>query len=499
MHARGAFQDAFKSHLLRRLGSWGSRLSAEDVESILGWACRTIPHPQVRSYAARFRHSMQSGVTADVARGFFDLAPLQRRRIIENLLVNWGVLGSSRRYQVLDEEGWLPPTFAVVSPTMRCNLRCVGCYAFEYARDGELTTEEFDGVIRQCKELGMHFFTISGGEPFVRGDLLEICEEHSDSFFQVYTNGTLIDDRVADRLLALGNVAPAISVEGYRAETELRRGEGVFEAAMDAMRRLRERSLLFGISVTVTRRNHGIVGSDEFFDHYIAQGAKFAWLFQYIPIGRRPDVDLMATPAQRVELGRRAVEVRRTKPILVGDFWNDGSAIGGCMAGGRVYFHVTANGNVEPCVFCHFSVGNVRTAPLRQVLSCDFFRAIRYEQPYSEIRNLRTPCMIIDNPEVLRRLAKRFGAVPSHEGAESIVSDPRIVAHLDRYSEEMHRLTDAQWLEEDYDNPSSEWHRGGARVREQWSFERPRLESWARAIGLAPAEEREPSVSGLRS
>jgi MoaA/NifB/PqqE/SkfB family radical SAM enzyme len=493
MQTPGTFQDTFKSRVLRRIGSWGSTLTAQDAERILLWASRIIPNPDIRSHAERLRHAMGTGVTSDVVRSFFELAPLQRRRIMENVLVNWGVIGGSRRYQILDEEGWFPPTFAVVSPTMRCNLRCRGCYAFEYGKDRELTTEEFDGIIRQCKDLGIYFFTISGGEPFVRSDLLDVCGEHDDSFFQVYTNGTLIDDRLADRLSSLGNVAPAISVEGYGGETDNRRGAGTFDAVMAAMGRLRERSLLFGISVTVTKQNHDIVKSDEFIDHYIAKGAKFAWLFQYIPIGRRPDVGLMSTPEQRVELGTRVAELRRTRPIFIGDFWNDGHYIGGCMAGGRVYFHVTSNGNVEPCVFCHFAVGNVREKPLREILTCDLFRAIRYEQPYSDIKNVYAPCMIIDNPAVLRRLVREFGARPSHEGAETVVEDPAIVAHLDRYAARMHEITDRRWLREHYDNPASEWYRGGVRAGRQWSLERAQLEAWARktrgARKRAPVEQ----------
>ena len=159
---------------------------------------------------------------------------------------------------------------------MRCNLRCEGCYAFEYRRSGELTTEEFDDVIRQCKDLGIYFFTISGGEPFVREDLLDLLDEHNDTFFQIYTNGTLIDDGVADRLLELGNAAPATSVEGFRDETEARRGRGTYERILAAMRRLKERGILFGISGTVTKRNHDILSNGEFLDFYVSRGAVFA-------------------------------------------------------------------------------------------------------------------------------------------------------------------------------------------------------------------------------
>lgn len=479
MSAKVGFRDAFKVQLMRRLGSWGSRLSADDVEKLLVWASKVIPNRDIRAQAEKLHHAFTTyDVTSETVRGFFELAPTVRRRFIENLLVNWGILGGSLRYQNLEDEGWLPPSFAVISPTMRCNLRCEGCYAFEYRRDGELTTQQFDSVIAQCKDLGMFFFTISGGEPFVREDLLEIFEDHNDAFFQVYTNGTLIDEKMADRLVELGNVSPAISVEGYEGETDARRGPGVYERVLRAMRDLKERRVLFGISCTVTRYNHDILQSDEFLDFYADQGAKFAWLFQYIPIGREPSVDLMSTPEQRTELRHRVAELRAARPLFIGDFWNDGPYVGGCMAGGRLYFHVTSNGNVEPCVFCHFTVGNIKEQPLREILACDFFRALRHAQPYSEYKNLFTPCVIIDNPGVLRELVKEYGVQPSHEGAESLVEDPRIVEHLDAYAARMRELAEPEWLEEHYENPQSEWYKLGERIVRQWGLERPHLERW---------------------
>lgn len=475
-------QDAFKAHVLRKLGSWGSSRSADDVRKLVTWAARGLPDGAVRDRVQGFRRALDSSDAAsDLVDSFFRLAPSIRRRLIENLLVNWGVLGASVRYHTMETEGWMPPNFVVISPTMRCNLRCRGCYAFEYTRGGELTTAEFDDVIGQCKALGIYFFTISGGEPFIREDLLDIVEKHGDAFFQIYTNGTLIDDAVADRLLELGNVMPAISVEGYREATDARRGRGTHDRLTAAMERLRERDLLFGISVTATRTNHHIIMREEFFDSYAARGALFAWIFQYIPIGREPDASLMPTPAQRTELRRFVHRLHRTKPIFIGDFWNDGVYTGGCMAGGRLYFHITSNGGVEPCVFCHFSVGSIRERPLREILQCDFFKAVRYAQPYRENRNLYTPCMIIDNPEVLRELVREFDLRPSHDGAETIVTDPAIVSHLDGYSREIKRLADPDWERDHWNNPGSEWYRGGGyRLRRQWADEREALVRWHR-------------------
>jgi MoaA/NifB/PqqE/SkfB family radical SAM enzyme len=491
MPARSGFQHSFKTNLLRRLGSWGSSLSVDEFDKLFVWAAKLVPNQDIRNQAERLHHGLTSGDCAsEIIRRFFDLDQHHRQRFIENMMVNWGVIGGARRYEVLDQEGWFPPAFAVISPTMRCNLRCKGCYAFEYRRAGELTTEEFDSTIRQCKDLGVYFFTISGGEPFVRDDLLEMIGRHDDCFFQIYTNGTAIDDHVADRLLELGNATPAISVEGFGDETDARRGAGTFERVLATMDLLKERKLLFGISATVTRHNHDLLMSDKFYDFYCDRGAHYAWFFQYIPIGREPNVDLMSTPEQRAEFRHRLVEIRDEKPIFIGDFWNDGVHAGGCMAGGRLYFHVTSNGNVEPCVFCHFTIGNIREKPLKEILSCDFFKAIRHEQPYSRYKNLYTPCMIIDNPEVLRRLTREFGARPSHEGAETIIEDPRIVAHLDKYAARMQEISEPEWIRDHYENPDSEWYRSGFRMLRQWALEREQLDRWARERSRARGQQR---------
>jgi MoaA/NifB/PqqE/SkfB family radical SAM enzyme len=83
-------------------------------------------------------------------------------------------------------------------------------------------------VLREAQEMGVYFVTVSGGEPFIRPDLLDIFAAHGDQYFQVYTNGTLIDRKMAQTLSRLGNVLPAISVEGWEKETDARRGPGAF-------------------------------------------------------------------------------------------------------------------------------------------------------------------------------------------------------------------------------------------------------------------------------
>jgi MoaA/NifB/PqqE/SkfB family radical SAM enzyme len=324
---------------------------------------------------------------------------------------------------------------------MRCNLHCSGCYAGSYSRSDDLPREVFDRLLCEAKEMGVFFVTILGGEPFLSQDVLDMFEKHEDVYFQVYTNGTLIDYEKARYLATLGNVFPSISVEGFEKETDERRGKGTFQRILHAMEALREAGVLFGFSATVTRQNNELVVSDEFIHFYVEQGCFLGWYFQYIPIGRAPSMELVPTPEQRIYRLRKIREARRRYPILLADFWNDGPLAGGCLAGGSSYLHITSRGDVEPCVFAHFAVDNIHEKSLAEVLQSDFFNAIKKRQPFSE--NLLRPCMIIDSPEILRELVSKYGARPTHPGAESIITE--LAEQIDENAKRYKELADAEW------------------------------------------------------
>jgi MoaA/NifB/PqqE/SkfB family radical SAM enzyme len=389
---------------------------------------------------------------------FQNLSKASRNKIIENFFINAAILGTEKRKKVKDEFGFEPPWFLVISPTAQCNLNCIGCYASEYQKDEGLSFEEVDRILDEAKDLGMYFVTISGGEPFAWPYLLDIFEKHSDMAFMIYTNGTLINKDVAKRLSELGNAAPAISIEGFEKETNTRRGKGTYEKIFEAMDNLKEAGVLFGFSTTPTKNNSEVLMSDEFIDKMLEKGASFGWYFQYVPIGRKPDTDLMSTPEQRNTLRIRINEIRDSKPIFIGDFWNDGPLIGGCIAGARPngYFHINSQGDVEPCVFLQFSVDNIKDKKLVDVIQSPFFKAIQKAQPYCSNKNLLTPCALIDNPQILRGLVKKYNAKPSYNGSYDVVSDKKICRALDQYSKEFKKLTDQIW-EEDLSKEYKTW------------------------------------------
>jgi len=370
-------------------------------------------------------------------------SPKCREKLVTNFLINYMLKTQDRRKEFFKENEFMPPWFLLISPTMKCNLTCVGCSTREYSSHEDLTFEELDKVLTEAKEMGIYFIVTLGGEIYTRPDMLKIFEKHNDMYFLTYTNGTLFKEDLVKKLSELGNVSPAFSVEGFEKETDCRRGEGVFKKVLSAMELCKKHGVVFGISTTATSENSDLITSDKFIDFFMDKGAYYSWFFQYIPIGMDPDVSLMPTPEQRVKLRQRTLEIRDTKPFFIGDFWNDGPYVSGCLAGGRNYLHITHNGLVEPCGFVHFAVDNIREKSLKEVLTSDFFKKIRANQ--QKIDNLLLPCMIIDHPEFLRQAVKECGAKPTHPGAETIIENPKITNFLDNYSKKIKELSDPEW------------------------------------------------------
>lgn len=379
-----------------------------------------------------------------------ELHPNQRDKWITNLAINHLLSGTNKRKEWADANGFYPPSTVVISVTMRCNLSCYGCYAGDYNKSLELTLDEIDGVLTQMKEMGIYFAVISGGEPFFMEGIFELFEKHSDMAFLVFTHGGLIDDALVQRLIAVGNVMPAFSLEGYEQETDERRGAGHFKKVMNAMRLLRENGLSFCGSFTHSSKNTDIITDPAYIDYLLEQGVFALWLFSYVPVGREPDPALMPSPEQRDQLRRATVQFRATKPMLFVDFWNDGPMISGCLAAGRKYLHINASGDIEPCVFCHFAVDNIRRTSLKDALGSSLFRKIREKQ--GEHDNLLRPCMLIDHPENGREFFESEGAYPTHAGAEEIFTG--LAEEMDRYSRNYGEIADQVWEEEFREHPA---------------------------------------------
>jgi len=393
-----------------------------------------------------------------------------RRGLLKNLIGKVVLRDNSARRSFEKEYKTRAPGFVLISPTSTCNLHCIGCYANSSKYEKvHMEYDIFSRIIREKAELwGSHFTVISGGEPLMwhsngKG-IIDIFREHQDNYFLMYTNGTLIDRKIAEEMAEAGNVTPAISLEGFEKETDERRGKGTFRRVLNAFKNLREAGVPFGISLTATRKNAEILLSDEFIDFcFIEQGAVYGWIFQYMPIGRRYTLDLMPTPEQRLTMYKRVQYFLKEKKLFLVDFWNSGIASYGCISAGRSggYFYINWKGDVMPCVFFPYKTHNIIQTykdggDLNTVLFSPFFKEIRhwqneygYTNPQDETGNWIVPCPIRDHHKSAYEAVIKHDAKPCDIPAAEALSDDQYHRGLEDYGNKVDELTREIW-ERDY-------------------------------------------------
>ena len=339
------------------------------------------------------------------------------------------------------------PWLILMDPTSACNLHCTGCWAAEYGNKLNLSYEELSNVVKQGKEIGVYFYMFTGGEPLVRKkDIIQLCEEHHECQFLAFTNGTLVDEAFCQEMKRVGNLALAISLEGSPEVNDLRRGAGVYGKVMHAMELLKENGLIFGTSICYTSKNCESVTSKEFVKLMVDKGCRYAMYFHYMPVGNEASLELLPTPEQRMYIKDRIREIRKLENgegLFTMDFQNDGEFVGGCIAGGRNYFHINANGDAEPCVFIHYSGANIRTHSLLEILKQPLFMAYHNNQPFNE--NHLRPCPMLENPEILQRLVNETGAKSTDLQSPETVE--QLCTKCEEYARNWKTHADKVWAE----------------------------------------------------
>ena len=291
-------------------------------------------------------------------------------------------------------------------------MHCEGCWAGTYGNKHNLSFEDMDKIITEGKALGVYLYMLTGGEPLVRKkDILRLAEKHNDVEFSIYTNSTLIDDEFCQEVVRLGNITFQLSIEGTPETNDARRGDGHYDAVMNAMDLFKKYGIIFGTSICYTRHNIEAVTSDEFLKMITEKGARFGFYFHYMPVGNNAVPDLMPTVEQRKYMIQRIRYIRSAESdieFFPMDFQNDGEYVGGCIAGGRNYFHINSAGDAEPCVFIHYSNANIHDMSILEILKSPLFMAYHEGQPFN--KNHLRPCPMLENPELLQEMVHRTGA-----------------------------------------------------------------------------------------
>ena len=345
------------------------------------------------------------------------------------------------------------PWLILFDPTSACNMHCQGCWSGTYGHKANLSFDDMDKIITEGKELGVYLYMMTGGEPLVRkADILRLAEKHNDVELSIYTNSTLIDEDFCKEVVRLGNITFQLSIEGTPETNDARRGDGHYAAVMKAMDLLKKYGIIFGTSICYTRANIEAVTSDEFLRMIADKGARFGFYFHYMPVGNNAVLDLMPTMEQREYMIKRIREIRSPQcdiGFFPMDFQNDGEYVGGCIAGGRNYFHINSAGDAEPCVFIHFSNTNIHENSILEILQSPLFMAYHNGQPFNN--NHLRPCPMLENPEFLQKMVHETGAHQTN------MESPETVEHLcskcKNYAEEWKGHADKIWAEETHKTP----------------------------------------------
>ena len=342
-------------------------------------------------------------------------AGLNPRRIALLLRISWHHRQAIRRHRRNERlvDGSIPSVLAV-SPTMRCNYSCAGCYSRGRPTDDELSTGELDTLFSEAEDLGVHSIVLTGGEPLLRGDTPDLIVRHRRLLFFIITNGSLMTSDIARRIRRSGNAIALVSIEGSSANTDERRRSGAHEAALRAFDHLRKAKTLFGFVATNTAANTAQLATEEFIDQMVAVGCAVGFFTEYVPCGPNPNADWVLDQATRSSFRKRVLEFRHSKPIVLSQFPDDEyGKENRCSAAGRISLHINSQGDIEPCPFMSIARENIRHAGLIAACRSQFLRAIR-EQP-NLLQRQHYACSLFEHRAELDNLAQQFGTHNEHK------------------------------------------------------------------------------------
>ena len=317
-----------------------------------------------------------------------------------------------KRKRMLKEEGLLVPMGIGLSPTMRCNLSCQGCYARFHSKEEEMSLQVIDSVVGSAREAGVFLFVITGGEPYLRPEMMDIYKKYRDVLFLPITNGTLIDEDLVADMSESGNIFHMVSIEGTEEQTDGRRGRGVHQKVLKCMRLFKQAGMLFGFSAVLTNTTVSTLGSSDFVGDMVSAGCSVGFYNEFIPLTSE-EMYLVPDRNQRRLFKDHLDRLRKEEPIALIHLPDDEyDHTGRCTAVAGGGMHINAQGDVEPCPFAHFARENVKHNSFKEVLHSPFLDAIRKHPTVLQYGTIG--CSLVNNRDILEEIAGSNGAKPTN-------------------------------------------------------------------------------------
>ncbi len=295
--------------------------------------------------------------------------------------------------------------------TRGCNLSCIHCRALsgEGPYPGELTEEECLQLVDDIASFSNPIVILTGGEPLLRPDVYRIAEYGTEKGLRMVlaTNGTLLTEEKARRLVAAGIRRISISLDGADAEShdQFRGVNGSFEGGLRGIRYAKKVGLEFQVNTTVTQ--HNLHQVPQILDLTVDLGAAAHHLFLLVPTGRGRElqghaisphdyehvlnwfyeqrdhvpIHLKVTCAPHFYRILRQRARQEGKTITTKHYGLD-AVTRGCM-GGISFCFISSTGVVQPCGYLELDCGNIRDNSLESIWAqCTFFKDLRDEDNY---------------------------------------------------------------------------------------------------------------------
>ena len=350
------------------------------------------------------------------------------KRCLYKFVYNLGIKGtlSFNRFQKRLKKGEFFPAFHFISVTDDCNLNCQGCWVMGKKKNSRLSAEQLDQIITETKAQGSYFFGILGGEPLLYKPLFDIFKKHSDCYFQLFTNGTLLSTEVAEKLRQCANVTPLISFEGDEEVADVRRGgKQVYQRTQDAIVHATQAGLVTGVAMSVCKSNLELALSPDFIQSLINKGVTYLWYYIYRPVGENATVELSLGQFEIQQLRQHMVDARTKYKLVIVDAYWDEEGRGLCPAASGLSHHINASGYIEPCPVIQFATDRVGEKPLTEIYrDSDFLRDLKIEIPKKT-----AGCIIMDDPQWLVDFVEKYDATDT-SGRENEAARLRAMARV---------------------------------------------------------------------
>jgi len=346
---------------------------------------------------------------------------------------NCGVKGavSIHKFKRRLKQGIYFPPFLHVSIINSCNLRCQGCWVDVDAPREAIDLDAMHRLISDAKQHGNSLFGILGGEPFLYAGLLDLLAAHPDCYFQVFTNGQFITEKVAAEMRRLGHITPLISIEGREVTSNERRGKpDVFSRTLRGLENCVKARLFTGVATSLCQSNLDELLSADWLRELIRRGVHYVWYYTYRPVGPKPSYDLALRPDQLIRVRRFLVEMRVQMPVLIVDAYYDHLGRSLCPSAVGLSHHISPRGYIEPCPVIQFAKENIRDAT--SVFELMTHSAFLQDYRRTALQAMRG-CIVLERPDLLRELVLTHGALDSTARATALAELSTMTPHFSQW------------------------------------------------------------------